>query len=222
MTAQHGPTHPWVADPGDPYRYGVYLRPDPATCLAVTTITSQLRAQYGFISAGAFPPHATLVGSQHVPGDEEALVAAVAAALADQAPFTVHNSGLVRQEAGPFFDVHHRADGHTVNTDLVDLARAVHTVVDPMTTAAVNPPPDKFDPQSWHAHLSLASHDLYTRPDLIEEVVAYVDDLPVSWPTSFTGDTVTMYRTRSEDWTGRWWHTLTWSHMHTWRLRPAP
>jgi hypothetical protein len=45
------------------FRFGVFLRPDPKTCAAVTQITGQLRAQYGLISAGAFPPHVTLAGS---------------------------------------------------------------------------------------------------------------------------------------------------------------
>src|SRR4029450_14112930 len=37
-------------------RFGVFLRPDPKTCAAVTQITSQLQAQYGLVSAGGFPP----------------------------------------------------------------------------------------------------------------------------------------------------------------------
>jgi hypothetical protein len=45
-------------------RYGVFLTPDPATCAAVSTVTGLIRAQYGFVSAAAFPPHATLAGSQ--------------------------------------------------------------------------------------------------------------------------------------------------------------
>src|SRR5512133_1460895 len=45
------------------FRFGVFLRPDPRTCAAVTQITGQLRAQYGLISADAFPPHVTLAGS---------------------------------------------------------------------------------------------------------------------------------------------------------------
>lgn len=54
---------------------------------------------------------------------------------------------------------------------------------------------------------------------LRDEVIEYVRALPVSCPEEFPGDTVTLYRTRSDDWTGRWWRTLTWEHVHTWRLR---
>jgi hypothetical protein len=57
------------------------------------------------------------------------------------------------------------------------------------------------------------------RPDLIEEVGEFLRGLPVEPSARFAGDTVALYRTRSDDWTGRWWTTLTWEHVHTWRLR---
>ncbi|GAB2958716.1 hypothetical protein GCM10023080_018210 [Streptomyces pseudoechinosporeus] len=69
-------------------------------------------------------------------------------------------------------------------------------------------------PRTFRAHLSLVSHDMYVRPDLSEEAEEYVRGLPVPFPESFPGDAVTLYRTRSDDWTGRWWQTLTWEHVH--------
>ena len=93
-------------------------------------VTAQLRAQYGIVSAGAFPPHATLVGSQHSTADPGSIVDAV-------------SQGIVGIERFP---------------------------------------------------LSLASHDLYERPDLRDEVIEYVRALPVSCPEEFAGDTVTLYR----------------------------
>jgi hypothetical protein len=45
------------------------------------------------------------------------------------------------------------------------------------------------------------------------------EDAFASSLVSLTDDTVALYRTRSDDWTGRWWTTLTWEHVHTWRLR---
>jgi hypothetical protein len=211
-------THPSVGAPGDPYRYGVYLRPDPRTCLAVTAVTAQLRAQYGLISAGAFPPHATLIGSQHVPGPEADLVDALSRTLEGRQSFAVHNAGVRAQGVGVVFDVHHLADGATVNPDLVNLAAAVDAAASPLVTQVANPAPQPFDRARFHGHLSLASHDMFDRSDLREEVEAYIRALPVDHPDTFTADTVTLYRTRSVDWTGRWWRTLTWTHVHTWRL----
>ncbi|WP_322620243.1 2'-5' RNA ligase family protein [Streptomyces acidicola] len=205
--------------PGDPYRYGVYLRPDPVTCTAVTAVTSQLRAQYGLVSAGAFPPHATLVGSRHLPGPVEETIDAVTRAVADVPAFTVHNAGVRRQGVGLVYDVHHLADGITPNTAFVDLAARIDTAVAPLETPAPNPSGNPFDADTFQAHLSLLSHDMYERPDLFAEVEEYVSGLPVPFSDSFPGDTVTLYRTRSDDWTGRWWQTLTWEHVYTWRLR---
>ncbi|MET8981367.1 2'-5' RNA ligase family protein [Streptomyces sp. NPDC004539] len=204
--------------PGDPYRYGVYLRPDPATCAAVTTVTAQLRAQYGLVSAGAFPPHATLVGSRHLPVAEELIVDAVSAAVADVPAFTVHNAGVRRMGVGLVYDVHHLADGTTPNTAFTALAARVDAAVLPLETPAPNPAPHPFDEARFRAHLSLLSHDMYVRPELYEEVEQYVLGLPVPFPPAFPGDTVALYRTRSEDWSGRWWTTLSWEHVRSWRL----
>ncbi|WP_433282307.1 2'-5' RNA ligase family protein [Pseudonocardia xinjiangensis] len=204
------------AAPGDPYRYGVYLRPDPRTCLAVTTVTTALRAQFGIVSAGAFPPHATLVGSQHLGREEDVIVRAVSAALAPLASFPVVNAG-VRRPGGVIYDVHHLADG-TPNLPLVQLAAAVDAAVAPLRLPADDPEPNLFDRQRFRAHLSLASHDLYERPDLTDEVEEFVRGLDIEVPATFPGDTVALYRTRSDDWSGRWWRTMTWEHLHTWRL----
>lgn len=47
-------------------RFGVFLRPDPVTCAAVTAITGQLRVRYGLVSAGRAA--AELVGEQPAGG----------------------------------------------------------------------------------------------------------------------------------------------------------
>lgn len=204
-------------DVGDPYRYGVYLRPDPRTCLAVTTITTQLRAQYGFVSAGAFPPHATLVGSQHLGRDEDAVVTALDAALAGRPGFDVHNRGVRASGVGFVYDVHHRADG-TPNAEFVDLAAAVDAAVAPLRLPMNSPQVHGFDRAGFLAHLSLASHDLYERPDLHDEVGEFVTGLDVAVPQGFRGRTVTLYRTASSDWSGRWWRSLVCEHVATWTL----
>ena len=81
-------------------RYGVFLRPDPLTCAAVTRITTQLRAQYGLVSAGAFPPHATLAGSLSLTDGPEPLLAALDGVLEPARGFEVHNAGVGRLHGG--------------------------------------------------------------------------------------------------------------------------
>jgi SAM-dependent methyltransferase len=48
----------------DDVRYGVFLTPDARTSAAVTTISGFIRAQFGLVSAGAFPPHVTLASHE--------------------------------------------------------------------------------------------------------------------------------------------------------------
>ena len=134
-------------------RYGVFLRPDPLTCAAVTRITAQLRAQFGLVSAGAFPPHATLAGSLPLAGPPE---------LPPAAPFTVHNRGLAWLNGGLVYDVH--------GPEIEQLAAVVDATVRPLLQPASGLTADLYEPDCWHAHLSLGSHDLAARPDLHEEV----------------------------------------------------
>ncbi|MFT2707693.1 2'-5' RNA ligase family protein [Clavibacter zhangzhiyongii] len=204
-------------DDSDPFRYGIFLRPDPRTCRAVTVVTDQLRAQYGFVSAGAFPPHATLVGSQPLGRSEGLVVAAVTELLADRPAFPVHNGGVREQGFGFVYDVHGLPDG-SPNPDLLALAADIDRVVAPFRRPMRSPEQHLFDPERFRAHLSLASHDLCTRPDLHDEVGAFIRGLDQPVPAGFVGDTVVMYRTASPDWSGRWWTTLTWEHVRTWTL----
>jgi len=204
-------------DDSDPFRHGIFLRPDPRTCRAVTVVTDQLRAQYGLVSAGAFPPHATLVGSQPFGRDEDLVIDAVTELLADRPAFPVHNAGVREQGVGFVYDVDHLADGSR-NADLLALAADIDRVVAPFRRPMSSPELHAFDPERFRAHLSLASHDLYVRPDLHDEVGAFIRELDEPVPAGFVGDTVVMYRTASPDWSGRWWTTLTWEHVRTWTL----
>ena len=187
-------------------RYGVFLRPDPRTCAAVTRITGQLRAQFGLVSAAAFPPHATLAGSLPLVGPPEELTPA----LATVAPFSVRNHGLSWLNGGLVYDVH--------NEEIAQLAATVDAVVRPLLEPAPGLAADRFEPDRWRAHLSLASHDLVARPDLHDEVEAYVRGLAVEAPAEFTAEVVAVYRLEHETWTGSWWRAMTWEHVRSLRL----
>ncbi|MBZ4487541.1 2'-5' RNA ligase family protein [Microbacterium sp. cx-55] len=215
MTDQIAPKLP--RDDSDPFRYGIYLRPDARTCRAVTVVTDQLRAQYGLLSAGAFPPHATLVGSQPFGFAEPDVIDAVTTLLRSQRSFDVHNAGIRPQGRGYVYDVSENPDGG-VNEEFVRLARDIDATVAPFRRPMNSPLPNDFEPDVFHAHLSLASHDLYVRPDLYAEVGEFIRELDVPVPAGFVGRTVVMYRTACADWSGRWWQTMTWEHIRTWRL----
>jgi 2'-5' RNA ligase superfamily len=191
-------------------RYGVFLRPDPLTCAAVTRISGQLRAQYGLVSAGAFPPHVTLAGSLPLAGPESELLFSLHAALAGVAPFPVRNHGLAWLNGGLIYDVHDEPPA--------ELAATVDAVVRPLLGPASGLAADTFDRTRWRAHLSLGSHDLAARPDLHEEVEAYVRGLAVDVPGEFAAEYVALYRLEHESWSGAWWRAMEWEHVRSWRL----
>lgn len=197
-------------------RYGVFLVPDAVTSAAVTAITGFVRAQYGLVSAGAFPPHATLVGSLPIAVGEAELLAVLDRALARLRALPVQNLGVRRLGDVVVYDVS-ELDGAR-HEGLRELARTVDSAVAPLLAPSAGLPADVFVPDRFHPHLSLASHDLFSRPDLRDEVARFIAALPVKAPAGFLGETVALYRFEHPTWQDRWWEGLTWSHVHSWRL----
>jgi hypothetical protein len=198
--------------------YGVFLQPDPATSAAVTSITLSVERQFGFVSAGRFPPHATLAGSVPIRAAVPEIVAALDPVLRDRPGFRVHHSGIVRHGAAVTFDVDRLPDG-TRNLPLAALATDVNAALAPlahtMDALLVSP----FRSGQFRAHISLASHEMNTQPELADQVEAFVRAVPApAVPASFAASLVGLYEFRSAGWTGPWWETLTWRHLHTWRL----
>jgi len=139
------------------FRFGVFLRPDPRTCGAVTQITSQLRAQYGLISAGAFPPHVTLAGSLPVVVPLAELIQLIGFVLRRTRTFPVQNLGIRRlSDSAVAYDVS-ALDG-APNRRLNDLAGAVDSVVRPLLGPSGGLPPELYEPDRWLPHISLVSH----------------------------------------------------------------
>jgi hypothetical protein len=183
----------------------------------VTQITGQLRAQYGMISAGAFPPHVTLAGSLPVVVPLAELIQLIGFVLRRRRTFPVQNLGIRRlADFAIAYDVS-ALDG-APNRPLDDLAGAVDSVVRPLLGPSGTLPPDLYEPDRWLPHISLVSHDLRVRADLREEIEDYVNGLGVIPPSSFTADTVMLYRFAHNTWTGSWWRDMRWEHVRSWRL----
>ena len=56
------------------------------------------------------------------------------------------------------------------------------------------------------------------RPDLHDEVEAYVRGLGVEAPAAFPAEVVAVYRLEHETWTGPWWRAMEWEHVRSLRL----
>ena len=157
------------------FRFGVFLRPDPKTCAAVTQITGQLRAQYGLISAGAFPPHVTLAGSLPVVVPLAELIQLIGFVLRRTRSLPVQNLGIRRlADAAIAYDVS-VLDG-APNKSLNDLAGAVDSVVRPLVGPSGELAPDLYEPDRWMPHISLVSHEMRVRADLREEMQATMEE----------------------------------------------
>lgn len=204
-------------------RYGVFLVPDAATSAVVTDITGYLRAQFGFVSAGRFPPHVTLVGSLALAVEESALLAVVQEVADRRGPVELTNRGVHRlADAVVVLDVHHTT-GAEPNVALLDLAEDVGRSVVPLLRPTELLPADLRSRDDWFGHLSLASHELLDRPDLRDEVEEFVRQLPVTWPPSFQAARLTVYRLHHPDWSTGWWSDFSWDHVRSFPLRsPGP
>lgn len=195
---------------GDDVRHGVFLLPDDRTGAAVTAITNRLRERLGFVSAGRFPPHVTVAGSLPLAVPEPALVDAVQGLAARHPRFRVTNAGPRRLWGSVLaFDVHD--DGHgRPNQALVDLAADLVDVVGPMLRPTTHLPADVRGPEDWHGHLSLASHELRGRPDLLDAAEQVVAELDEPYPARFTAVRLAVVRLHHPDWAGDWWTGFRW------------
>jgi hypothetical protein len=203
--------------------YGVFLLPDAATSAAVTTVTLAVERQFGFVSAGRFPPHATLAGSVPIRADEPTITAALDVVLRDRPGFEVHHAGIVRHGAAVTYDVDRLPDGRR-NTPLAELARDVNAALAPLAHHLDAYLVQPFDPDRFRAHISLASHEMRTRPDLADDVEAFVRAVPApAVPASFPARKIGLYEFWADSWTDHWWQTLVWRHLRTWTLAaPQP
>jgi len=218
---EHAGPRDWPRlDARDTGRYGVFVRPDPATCRAQISLHTLLNSQYGLIAASAFPPHATLLGNIAITSGESELLRRVETVVRRYPAIEAHNRGLTRSGGAIIYDIHCRPDG-SVNQPLTDLARHIErdleqirarTDHDYMTGHATN--------DAFHAHLTIAGQDLALREDLQAEIWQYACALAPDTPADFTIDTVSVYRFRSDHWASEWWKDMTWQHLRSFRLGP--
>lgn len=199
-------------------RYGIYLRPDPATCWTVTQITAALRAQYGLISAGAFPPHATLIGNLATDATADEVIAAVDPVLRAAPAVEVFNSGIVRVGDCYEYDINRDASSGAENRQLGTIARDVIQAVLPLSKTVDDSYTVQVEDYAFSAHIGLASHDLKVDSHLSDEVGDFLRGLPLTPPGSFLARWYSAFEFRADDWTGHWWTSLTWKHLHSWHV----
>lgn len=199
------------------YTWGVYLRPDPVTCKAIADLTELCKRQFGIVSAAAFAPHATLAGAVPSHASAEEFIEILNPLLTTSPAFPVYNAGIARMTTTIIYDIDRYENGEK-NQQLLNLATAVNEIIAPLTDYQPGEWTQPFDPATFHAHFSLASHDLRRRADLHEEVAEFLRAIPMEYTLTFTVETITLFRFHSHNWNGEWWHDLIWEHVRSWRL----
>lgn len=197
-------------------RYGIFLRPDPATCLAVTQVTFALRQQYGLVSAAAFPPHVTLIGNLRSRVSENDLVAKLDEVMQQVSAFPVYNSGVKRTREGTFrYDLNADSSGQYPNRVLADVAAKVKNALAPRHLQHEDRLAPNVDDYEFHAHLSLANFELQIDNRLCDEVGEFIAGLPIVPPASFVACWYSLFEFRA-DWSGDWWENMPWRHIRSW------
>ncbi len=197
-------------------RYGWYLRPSYAMSRAQADMHDLLQRQFGLIGGGVFMPHATLKGFFRSDAPVAEIADAFGKAVAGHEPFAVYNRGPVGWGRGSIvMDIHHTAEGHR-NEALQALHEAGWNEITPLVHPACAFTAIEWAVERFTAHLTLAMADL--REELFDEVIAFVQDAGPVGPETFTAEYVHLYAFQSDDWTGRWWETLEWSLLQSWRL----
>jgi len=200
----------------DDIRYGIFLRPDPQTCWAITQITLALRQQYGLVAAAAFAPHATLIGNLQSGVAEQELITKLDTVFVDVRSFPVYNKGIVRTPKGTFeYNINLDAHGEHPNRDLGQVADAVKAAVLPLHVRHEDYLAPNVQDYVFAAHLGLASFDVHLDHRLCDEVGDFLADLPVVVPASFVARWYTLFQFRAQ-WSGRWWEDMPWRHVKSW------
>ena len=203
----------------DDIRYGIFLRPDPETCWAITQITHALQQQYGFVAALAFAPHATLIGNLKVDISEHELVAVLDRVFVDVKPVAIFNSGIQRTHKGTFeYNIDLDADAAAPNAPLRRIASLVKDAVLPLHVTHQDYLAPNVEDYTFAGHMGLASFELHVDNRLSDEVGEFISGLPISAPASFAARWYTLFEFRA-DWSGHWWNDMPWRHVKSWEAR---
>jgi hypothetical protein len=199
-------------------RYGIFLRPDPATCMSVTQITLAVRQQFGFVAAEAFAPHATIIGNLRTDGTDTALIGILDGVFETVKPFAVFNHRIDVEQHSVRYNIMLDSAGVMPNRDLSRVAAMVRNAVTPLHVRHADFLAPNVQDYEFAAHLSLANFELVIEPRLTKEVGEFIAGLPIPAPASFVASTYSLFRFQA-DWTGHWWNDMPWTHLKSWDVR---
>jgi 2'-5' RNA ligase len=204
----------------DDQRFGFYLRPSLAMSRAQIEIHHLLERQYNLRAAGKFMPHATIKGLFKSSAPVSEMIERLDVALRRIPVFTVRNHGVhPYPNFGIAVDIHGATEDEW-NPELIRLHQVALEALMPLVDPDCDRTPWEPKGPLFHAHLTLAMADV---PEAyFDEIVEFVRDAEPIGPPAFAAEVVQLFAFRSDDWAGRWWDTLRWELLHSWRLPLTP
>ncbi|MDN5667195.1 MAG: hypothetical protein L0G87_02215 [Renibacterium salmoninarum] len=211
-----------MLDHPSPFRYGIFMRPGPAFGETALRAMEIAHRQFGFRAAISYPPHTTLVGSLALAVPERSLLDVLDKQLASRAAVPMWNKGLGSQFGDSIgYNVNEDGAG-SQNRRLRELVTDLFTAVEPLRT---HPPTDRGiakrkreDGSGFEGHLTVVGHDGADNLALTWECLEYLRTLGLDGPATDPGDTVSLYRFHAQDWAGRYWETMQWAVVKSWKL----
>ena len=194
-------------------RFAIYLMPPYSVVRMVTEIHSLIRKQFGFDAADRFQVHATIKGFfKKNDGPLEALIEELDDAMRSQLPFPVYFNGYHFAEVGFGLDVSRRND--ELNLELLEMRERIVNAVLPFISPDCEFMASDLN-ENFKAHITLAFRDIPI--SMHSNVLRFINEAPK--PTEpFTADTFHFLEFCSDDWTGPWWHSLSWRLIKTWNI----
>jgi len=198
----------------DSFRYALYLIPPYPVGRLVMEQHQVLRKQFGLTAADHFQVHATVKGFfKKVERPLDPLLEALDKVFVEQKPFLVESGEYRIDDVGIGYDCS-LLDGKQ-NQELYAFREKIVTAVRPFIAADCDfAASDLGNP--YEAHITLAFRDIPL--SLYDDVLAYLAQGPFL-EEPFLSQTFHFLAFSSEDWSGSWWHTLTWRLIKSWQLQ---
>lgn len=196
-------------------RYGFYLRPSPAMSIDQAQMHDVLRRQFGLQVGGKFMPHATIMSFFRSDASLETIVATIDPVMSGRPVFPVWNNGPIKMgQGGIVLDIHRNGVGEP-NAEIKSVHDAAFAAILPIVHPDCEFAFGGWSGDNFHAHLTLAMADI---PKFAyDEILAFTRAEHIG-PRTFVAEYFHLYAFQSDDWGGRWWETLNWEFIHSWKL----
>jgi hypothetical protein len=162
----------------------------------------------------------TILGHIATRDDDQEIIDAAMKSMRGFGPVQLYNRGLAKHSGGIIHDVGSLANGDP-NPALLELFRAARHHLDPLRVELES----EFrggvkTEERFYGHMTLAGHDLSARPELFDEVFAFLSELNIDARGTYLADTVALFRFEtSTGWDHCWWEGMTWKLLKSIKLQ---